>query len=111
MKYFILANERRSTCYHEWQKGRFDGVTFWKSNSLLLSDDIICELFLEERLFKNVFDNYESYGETEVSKAQWEAVLKMAAEIGGEIGECIAEADVWVQETFEEYDVFTMIGL
>lgn len=68
------------------------------------------QTFLEEQLFKSVFDYYESYGEMEVSKAQWEAILKMAAEIGGEIEECISEADVWVQETFEEYEVFTMIG-
>lgn len=110
MKYFISDDERCSTCYHEWQKGHFDGITFWKSSSLLLSDDIMCKLCLES-LFKSVFDKYESYGETEVSKAQWESVLKKATEIGGEIAECIYEADVWVQETFEEYEIFTMMGL
>lgn len=110
MKYFISNNERHSTCYHEWQKGYFDGMTFWKSSSLLLSDDIMCELGLES-LFKSVFDDYESYGETEVSKVHWESVLKKATEIGGKIAECISEADVWVRETFEEYEVFTMIGL
>ncbi len=29
MKYFVSDNERKNTVYHEFQKGSFDGHTFW----------------------------------------------------------------------------------
>ncbi|MCM1473187.1 MAG: ribosomal protein S18-alanine N-acetyltransferase, partial [Muribaculaceae bacterium] len=49
MKYFIYENQRGdATYYHEWYKGRFDGVSFWKSDSLLISEDIHYMLGLEE---------------------------------------------------------------
>ncbi len=30
MKYFVRDCDRTSTVYHEFQKGHFDGVRFWK---------------------------------------------------------------------------------
>ena len=110
MKYFISDSERHSTCYHEWQKGCFDGRTFWKKDSLLLSDDILVQLELDI-LFNISLGNYDPYGETKVSKNQWEVILNKSAEIGGNVAECILEADVWVQDTFKEHKVFTMLGI
>jgi hypothetical protein len=40
MEYFITEDYRTNTAYHEFRKGKFDGVTFWKSDSILLSDEI-----------------------------------------------------------------------
>lgn len=41
MKYFILDEKKEHTAYHEFQKGKWDGETFWKPDSLLLSDEVV----------------------------------------------------------------------
>lgn len=110
MKYFITETERNGTCYHEWYKGHFDGISFWEKESLLISDDILYQLNLE-RIFNMFIPDYDSAGECEVKKEQWELIMKKAVEMGGELFECLKEADIWVRNTFEKYDVFTMIGL
>lgn len=110
MKYFITENERTGTCYHEWQKGHFDGVSFWRNDSLLLHEDMHYKFHLEE-IFKILMPHYNPCGEVEVSKTQWVLILKKADEIGGDVAECIHEADIWAKETFEKYEVFTMIGM
>lgn len=110
MKYFTYENQRKNTCYHEWYKGHFDGVSFWKNDSLLIYEDIHCMLGLED-VFKMFIPNYDPLGEIEVSEKQWDMIMKKSAEIGGQIYECLKEADNWVKETFREYDVFTMIGM
>ncbi len=110
-KYFCTEAERQGTCYHEFQKGKWDEhTTFWKEDSLLLHDDVHLELKLYG-LFKQVLPKYDAYGDVEVSKAQWQEIYTMAEEIGGEVFEAIKEADVWVQECFETEDVFYMLGI
>lgn len=111
MKYFIYENQRvDATYYHEWYKGHFDGVSFWKSDSLLISEDIHCMLKLED-IFKMFIPDYDPIGETEVSENQWNMIMKKATETGGQLYECLKEADNWITETFKEYDIFTMIGM
>lgn len=110
MKYFIYENQRKGTCYHEWYKGHFDGVSFWKNDSLLISDDIHWELSLKE-IFRMFIPDYDPFGEIEVSENQWDMIIKKSAEIGGKLYECLKEADNWIKETFKQYDVFTMIGM
>ena len=51
MKFFCTELERKGTCYHEFQKGKWDGKTFWKTDSLLLHDNIMCEVKLH-KLFR-----------------------------------------------------------
>ncbi|MBR1529842.1 MAG: hypothetical protein IJ642_11145 [Oscillospiraceae bacterium] len=110
MKYFITEQERENTCYHEWQKGHFDGVSFWKNDSLLISEDMHYKLGLEE-LFKIIIPEYDPLGETEVSEKQWILLMQKASELGGEVLECLQEADKWVNNTLKEYYMFTMIGM
>ena len=110
MKYFIYENQRDTTCYHEWYKGHFDGVSFWQNDSLLISDDIHWTLGLEE-IFKTFIPDYNPVGEIEVSENQWHMIMKKASEIGGQLYECLKEADSWVTETFKEHNIFTMIGM
>lgn len=110
MKYFCTETEREGTCYHEFQKGKWDGCTFWKENSLLLHDDMFGELKLG-KLFKMVIPEYDSYGNTEVTKAVWADVCQRAAVMAGEVQAAIQEADVWVQENFETEEVFYILGL
>lgn len=110
MKYFVFDHERKNTVYHEFQKGRFDGHTFWKSDSISLSDDLLVALEIEE-LFANVIPNYNSYSEFEIDRELWKHIMQKAQQIGGEVLICILEADEWVKSTFLEYDVFTLIGV
>ena len=77
---------------------------------MLISDNTLYELELDI-LFSTVLGGYDLSGETEVSQAQWEAILTKSAEIGGKAAECILEADRWVRDTFKEYEVFTMVGI
>ena len=90
MKYFCTVSEQKGTCYHEWQRGRWDEETHWKEDSLLLHDDILVELNIGEFLAKMIPD-YTDYGEFEVDVCQWEQIYNEANLIGGEIKEVIEE--------------------
>ena len=50
MKYFVNDSERKNTNYHEFQKGKWDEKTNWKSDSICLSDDILYYLGIEKLL-------------------------------------------------------------
>ena len=41
MKYFVMLDECKNTCYHEFYKGEWDEETFWKNDSLYLHDDFL----------------------------------------------------------------------
>lgn len=110
MKFFVYNDERKNTVYHEFQKGHFDEKTFWKDDSICLSDDLLYTLGIED-LFICIIPNYCSTGEIEVNPQIWEAVKGEAEKAGGDIQECILEADKWARDTFIKYDVFTIIGV
>lgn len=110
MKYFVTLEECRGTCYHEFYKGKWDETTFWKNDSLYLHDDILFTLNIE-RVFLEVVPDYDMYNETEINKSHWEQICKMAKSIGGEIETAIKEVDVWVQDNYKEYDIFTILGI
>lgn len=115
MKYFITEQERKkigSTCYFEFQKGNWneDDMIFWKEDSICLDDDIMTSLKLET-LLTQVNPDYKSFGETRITETQWLEIYKIAECMGGEVFELVKEADVWVKETFSEYDMFTILGL
>lgn len=110
MKFFCTASERIGTCYYEFQKGRWDGHTFWKEDSLLLHDDVYMKLGLD-KLFKKAISVYDAYAHTEVNKDQWQKVCEIAGELGGEVKLAIGEADVWVKENFVREEVFTIVGI
>ena len=110
MKYFVHDCERKNTVYHEFQKGKFDGHTFWKSDSISLSDDLLFTLGIEN-IFADVIPNYNTYSEFEIDNDLWNRIILRAQEIGGEVLTCISEADEWVKNAYLEYDVFTVIGI
>jgi hypothetical protein len=109
LKYFIRLNKMEHTAYHQFQKGQWDGETFWRSDSLLLSDEIYCELHLLN-LFR-VIPGYDPYEITEINRTQWNMIKENAATLGTEVQDLVEEADSWVKENFETLDVFTIIGL
>lgn len=109
MNYFVFDYERKNTVYHEFQKGKFDGYTFWKDDSISLSDDLLNQLVRE--LFADTIPEYDPCSEFEIDKELWERILHKAQQVGGETLACILEADEWAENTFREYDVFTIIGV
>ena len=110
MKYFVYDNEIKNTVYHEFQKGSFDGHTFWKSDSISLSDDFLITLGIDD-FFASVIPNYNDYSEFEIDKELWNCIMQKAQQVGGEVLECILEANEWVKNTYLEHDIFTIIGI
>lgn len=112
MKYFVRNKERRGTCYHEFQKGKWDGETFWKEDSLYLHDDFFSDLRLYSKIFRYVIPNYNSYGPNdEVTREMWDKMMSMAHQIGGKIEEVFKELRPWVEENFTEYRCFSILGI
>lgn len=110
MKYFTTLHECKGTCYHEFYKGKWDGHTFWKEDSLYLHDDVLYNLKLED-IFYQVNSSYDPYNETEINIDQWMQICTIAETIGGEVEEAINEAKSWLQETLEEDNLFTILGI
>lgn len=110
LQYFCTEENRVGTCYHEFRKGKWDGHTFWKEDSLLLSDDVLVELELGKLFRRNLY-GYDPYGPVEVSKEQWLMLLEAANQAGGVQMEALQEANEWVQECFAEAEVFTILGI
>ncbi|MBQ7932184.1 MAG: hypothetical protein IJ334_14365 [Clostridia bacterium] len=112
MNYFVTNDERIGTCYHEFFKGKWDGKTFWKEDSLCLDDDLLCEYRAFGNAILSVIPSYNPFGITEISPEQWEAIGKQIAAEGDNIGlEMYREADAWVQDVFSTYDCFTILGI
>ena len=110
MKYFCTEDKRVGTCYHEFQKGKWDEHTFWKEDSLLLSDDVLVDLELG-KLFRKSLQGYDPYGPVEVNKEQWLMLLEAANQATDSQAEALQEADTWVQECFATEEVFTILGI
>lgn len=112
MKYFIGEKQRKeshSTCYFEFQKGKYDGKC-WKEDSLSISDDDFHELSLA-KIFLQVIPDFDYFGTTEVNAEQWEKIKSILLEKGGEYGEILTELEPWVCDNFGEFDVFTVWGM
>lgn len=60
MKYFAPDSERVNTVYHEFQKGRFDGHTFQKKDSIFLSEYLPIILDADDWV-KNTFLEYDVF--------------------------------------------------
>lgn len=111
MKYFISNDKRKGTCYHEYLQGKWDGETFWADNSLYLHDDVMCELDLYSKLFKKAIERFDPYRDIEVTRAEWEKMLVIARETGGQAAEFVEELRPWAEENFRKNEVFTILGI
>ena len=111
MKYFVTDNERESTCYHEFYKGKWDGSTFWREDSLCLHDAVMIENKGFEDAIMEVIPTYDPFGETEVSIEAWEKIGQIIREKDERSQELYQEANVWVTDVFKEYDCFTILGI
>ena len=111
MRFFVKDNERKNTNYHEFYKGRWDGVTFGKEDSLSLHDDI---MFLNPGFVDAIIEvipSYDPFGETEISLEEWENIGLVIKNQDDNSIELYNEADVWLREAFKEYGCFTIIGI
>lgn len=113
MKYFWTEAERKrrlTTCCFEFQKGRFDGKTFWKSDSLYLHADIFdkSELF---DVFGKALNGFNYYGANEVTADEWRILLNMSKKLGEVSAEIISELEPWGEENFKTYKVFSILGI
>ena len=109
MKYFITERERDGTWYHEWFKGKHNGEVYWANDSILLAVQIMRDIGVYS-FFYDVIPNYDAYENAVIDKDLWEHIKERSKEYSTEVQECIAEAEDWVQDTFKEYEVFTIIG-
>lgn len=113
MKYFWTEDERkihRTTCCFEFQKGRFDGKTFWKNDSLCLHADIFDKNELFD-IFSKSLNGFNYYGPNEVTADEWRILLNMSKKLGGVSAEIISELEPWVEENFKTYTVFSILGI
>lgn len=109
MKYCCTESDRKGTCYHEFQKGKFNG-SFWKEDSILIHDDDLYMLHMAD-VFHSVVPSYNVYGETEIVKEQWNEIYRRALEIDGEIKIAINELNFWAKMVFETEEMFTILGI
>lgn len=111
MKYFVIDSQRESTCYHEFYKGKWNGYTFWRDDSISLHDNVLYENKGFIDAIVEVIPEYSPFGETEISFVQWAQIGKRIMQKDFVSQELYAEADEWVQNVFREYDCFTILGI
>ena len=111
MKDCIASEEREGGCYHEFYRGKWDGASFWKPDSLLLHDDVLGQRrgFVDAVL--RVIPNYDSCGVTEVSREQWVKIGKALPVGDKESRELYQEIDAWAGEVFRSADCFSILGI
>lgn len=109
MKYFVANSERKSTVYHEFYRGKWDGETFWSDDSIFLHDDVLSEGFAEA--IKEAVPEYYPYGETEISFVAWEKIGQIIKLKDAASQEMYREADEWLKDVFAEKDCFTILGI
>ena len=116
-KHFIRLYEfefypRSQSSYYEFYRGKWDEekLLFRSPESIYIHDDYMYTLELDG-LIHSIIPDYDSFGETEVTKTQWEQIVNAAQEIGGEVLDAVLEAVPWAEANFKEYDVFTILGI
>ena len=112
MNYFLSENERKasgSTCYFEFQKGKYAN-RHWLKDSLCLHADLFEELSLLQ-LFVASLGAFDSYAPTNiVEKAQWHKIVEASKE--NEYWRlAVEELRPWAEECFAEHTCFTICGI
>lgn len=111
MKYFVTNKDRQGTCYHEFYKGKWDGKTFWKDDSICLHDDVLWECSGFEEAIRTVISSYDPFGETEITQCQWEEIGRLIEGKDAMSKEIYAEANIWAEGVYKSHDCFTILGI
>ena len=110
MKYFIFDHQRSGSCYHEFYKGKWDGKTFWKSDSIFLADDYLFAGFADA--IKESVPDYDPFGKTEISLEQWNKIGETTTFKDAESFAVYREADAWLRnQVFQSHKCFTILGV
>ncbi|MDD6825788.1 MAG: hypothetical protein PUE12_06700 [Oscillospiraceae bacterium] len=109
MKYFCTPDERKGTCYYEFQRGGFN-EEFWLDDSILIHDDVWYDSGLED-FFCEVIPDIDLYGTVEVNEEMWSRILEKSGDYEESVKEALIELDEWVRDNFNEHEVFTIAGL
>ena len=111
MNFFISESERKGTIYYEFYKGKWDGKTFWKSDSILLSDDILCDAdgFVDAIL--EVVPCYDPFGETEINFDEWNKIGEIIIDKDAVSQEIYNELNEWLKDVFKNHNCFTILGI
>ena len=122
-RYFVTNAERTSTAYHEFYMGKWDGQTFWRDDSIFLSDDLLEDNRAFFRAIKSVVPYFDPYGVTEISINAWDRIGEIIANTDSDMNsqtdtedvchmaEMYAEADKWVKQNCTDEECFTILGL
>lgn len=106
MKYFYRKNELRGTDCHEFFRGEWDG-RFWNDDSIYIYDEDFRQTGLRHILGKVIAD-YSPYDATEIYPDEWEKICEMARLSAGD---ALKEVESWAERAFEEYGMFTILGI
>ena len=109
MKY--CCTDIHGGCYIEFQVGDFSSHnSFWLSDSLFLSEDTFNK-FEIGKLFLQVIPEFNYYGPTTVSKAQWKKITNSGCNLSHECQSILHEIDTWAKQCFQTEDCFSVLGI
>lgn len=112
MKYFVNEEVRKashSTCYFEFQKGYYHDKC-WLTDSISIRDILWDEFHLSD-LFSSVVEEFDYYGITVITKKQWNKIIKISQKAHSIWYDIVEDATPWVTKCFEEYEVFSIMGM
>ena len=111
MKYLLDETQRKatgSTCYFEFQKGKFRNK-FWLKDSLCLHADTFDSLMLYE-LFSGSIQEFCCCAANEVSEEQWQNLVTKSQE-NEQWKNVIEELRPWVEDCLVKHKCFTICGI
>ena len=108
-KYFVSLKEVKNSWSYEFYKGKWDGHTFWKSDSILLHDDVMTDGFVQAIM--EVIPSYDPFEITEVSILEWQEIGKRILSNDIITQEQYKEANEWLEDVFQKYTCFTILGI
>lgn len=110
MKFKYFKTKIQGGCYFEFQRGKWDGRSHWKTDSLFLYADIFDSLKLFY-IFSEALEAFNYYGPNEITRQIWHKLMQNANQAGGETADLISEAAPWVEENFAQNEVFYVLGV
>lgn len=111
MRFFVTDHERTGPCYYEFYKGRWDGETFWKKDSLFLEDPVLFQAVGFETALVECVPGYDPFGEMEITRGEWARMGKALASKDAFSQALYNEAAPWADEVFTVYGCFSILGL
>lgn len=104
--YYELNDENN---YYEFQKGKWDGKTMWKKDSLYVRAEIMDSLLLNDLIDATVLD-YDMYYYNVLEEYQWNAVKIMARRSEDKVLiEAVNEIQPWIDSNFKTNDCFSIL--